>query len=280
MLFWKSLKQFVFLFVPLFVLTGNLSAQITLAIADFTNQTERMYLDSWERNIPEFLHSELSRSQDIVLVERQNLKSILDEHALSMSGLIDSAAQEVGKLLCARYMITGSIHEAGDWLRIDARIINVSTGKVVSEKVQSKDRNQLDKMVCLLANNLRYQLTGKGAYQSKISLKKCPISYFLIGTLGSGLATLFVHDQYVKKHDAYQQVTKLESFDSAYDSANRLYQARTILISVTGAGLAGTLYCWLRNLSPEEIMAYQPPVLPYVRSTREGEFTVGVHIAF
>ncbi len=276
----KSLTEFVFLFVSLLILTVNLHAQITLAIADFTNRTDRMYLDSWEQKIPEFLQSELSRSEDIVLVERQNLKSILDEHALSMSGLIDSAAQEVGKLLSARYMITGSIHETGDWLRIDARVINVGTGKVVSEKVQSKDRNQLDKMISLLANNLRYQLAGKGAYQSKISLKKCPVTYFLVGTLGSGLATLFVHDQYQKKQDEYRQVTKLESFDSAYDSANHLYQARNILISVTSAGLAGTLYCWLRNLSPEEILASQPPVLPYVMSTREGEFAVGIHVSF
>jgi TolB-like protein len=280
MKFRKTCEQLVFLFLLLLVSTGNLHGQITLAIADFTNRTDHIYLDSWERKIPEFLQSELSQSREIVLVERQNLKSILDEHALSMSGLIDSAAQEVGKLLSARYMITGSIYEAGDWLRIDARIINVSTGKVVSEKVQSKDQNQLDKMVHLLANNLQYQLTGSGTYQSKISLKKCPVSYFLIGTLGSGLATLIVHNQYLKKQDEYRQVTKLESFDSAYDSANHLYQARTILISVTGAGLAGTLYCWLRNLSPEEILASQPTVLPYVMSTEEGEFAVGVHITF
>ena len=280
MRFRKSFAQWGFLFVSLFILTNTLRAQITLAIADFTNRTDRMYLDSWEQKIPEFLQSELSRSEEIVLVERQNLKSILDEHALSMSGLIDSAAQEVGKLLSARYMITGSIHEAGDWLRIDARVINVGTGKVVSEKVQSKDRNQLDKMVHLLANNLQYQLTGRGSYQSKLSLKKCPATYFLIGTLGSGLATLIVHDQYLKKQDEYRQATKLESFDSAYDSANRLYQARTVLLSVTGAGLAGALYCWFRNLSPEEILASQPPVLPYVMSTREGEFTVGIHVTF
>lgn len=276
----RFIGQPVLLSILFLVLTNTTQAQITLAIADFTNRTERIYLDSWEQKIPEFLHSELSRSNDIVLVERKSLRALLDEQALSMTGLIDSAAQEVGRLLSARYMITGSINEAGEWLRIDARIINVKTGKVVSEKVQCKDQNQVDKMVQLLANNLRYQLTGEGDYQPKISLGKYPTFYFLIGTLGSGLATLLVHDQYIQKRHDYQHTTSLNAFNPAYDSANRLYRTRAVLMSVTGIGLAGTLYCWIKNLSVDEILAVQPSVIPYMICSREGEFSLGICVAF
>jgi hypothetical protein len=107
--FRKWFRQLVCLFVFLFGFVGLSKAQIPLAIADFTNHTDRIYLDSWEQKIPEFLQSELSRSEDIVLVERQSLKTILDEHALSMSGLIDSAAQEVGKLLRSTKLGSGFV---------------------------------------------------------------------------------------------------------------------------------------------------------------------------
>lgn len=276
----RFIKQSVLLSGILVILSNTTQAQMTLAIADFTNRTQRIYLDSWEQKIPEFLHSELSQSNHIVLVERQSLKALIDEQALSMTGLIDSAAQEVGRLLSARYIITGSINEAGKWLRIDARIINVKTGKVVSEKVQCQDQNQVDKMVQLLANNLRYQLIGEGAYQPKISLRTYPTFYFLVGTLGSGLAAFIVHDQYIQKRHDYQNTTDLYSFGPAYDSANRLYRTRNILLSVTGIGIAGTLYCWIQNLSSDEILAVQPSVLPYMMSLREGEFSLGICVAF
>ena len=74
-------------------------AQTTVAIGDFQNRTNRIYLDSWEQKIPEFLQSELSGSSEIVLVERQSLQAILEEQALTMTGLVDSStAQEVGRL--------------------------------------------------------------------------------------------------------------------------------------------------------------------------------------
>ena len=96
------------------------AAQTTIAISDFSNRSDKFYLDTWETKIPEFLKSELSRSPQLVLVERNHIKAVLDEQALSLSGLIDtSTVQEFGKLAGAEYVITGTIHEDGSRIRID-----------------------------------------------------------------------------------------------------------------------------------------------------------------
>jgi TolB-like protein len=257
------------------------SAQITVAIGDFQNQTNLVFLDSWEQKIPEFFHTELSRSTDIILVERKDLNSILNEQALSMTGLINAVtAQEVGRMLSAQYVITGGINKVGHWLRIDAKVINVETGKVVSEKVQSKDEKYLDRMVALLGNNLYYQLTGKGEYKTKMSLKQYPVTHFLIGTLGCAASTILIHNLYIDKRNEYQKSLRLEDFDKLYNNANNLYKTRTVLTTLTSFGLVSTLYFWIKNVTLEEILAIQPTVLPYLASYNKGEFIVGVNITF
>lgn len=261
------------------VLTLSASAQITVAISDFQNQTDKFYLDSWEEKIPDFLKSELSRSPEITLVERRNIKAILDEQALTMAGLVDTAkAQQVGKLAGAEYIITGTINEVGSRVRIDAKVINVSSGKVLSEKVDAPDQQYLSEMVELLGNNLRYQLLGSGKYREKISLGKCPTLYFLAGTGVALTATLLVNNAFHNKQDEYRQATGLEDFDNLYDSANRLNKVRYVLATITGIGAATAFYCWIKNLSPEEVLAAEPALLPYFTYSGKGEYLLGIHL--
>jgi TolB-like protein len=234
-----------------------LYSQMTVAIADFKNNTDSFYLDDWEKSIPEFLKSELSRSEKIVIVERRQLESVLQEQALNMTGLVDSStAQQVGNLLGAEYMISGTINQSGKWTRIDAKIIKVASGRVKGEKVQAPDDKHLTEMVGLLGNNIIVMLSGEGAYVEKKTLKKYPTTYFLVASAGLAIGTLVVNNAYNKKQEEYRNVSGLSSFDETYDAANNLNKARIVLASLTGAAVIGTLYCWLQNMSPDELIAY------------------------
>jgi len=256
-------------------------AQITVAISDFQNRTGKIYLDTWEQQVPEFLKSELSRSPDITLLERRDLKAILDEQTLTMSGLVDTAtAQQVGKLLGAQYVITGTITQVASRIRIDAKIISVATGKSVSEKAEAPDTKYLSEMAELLGNNLRFQLTGSGQYRHRRALKKYPTPYFLAGTAVTLAAALIVNNSFHDKQDEYRSAAALEDFDSYYDSANRLNKARYALFTAAGVCAAATLYCWIRNRSPEEVIAAQPPLLPYFSHRNQGEYFLGIRIRF
>jgi TolB-like protein len=231
---------------------------MTVAIADFKNNTDSFYLDDWEKSIPEFLKSELSRSEKIVIVERRQLEAVLKEQALNMTGLVDSStAQQVGTLLGAEFVISGTINQSGKWTRIDAKIIRVSSGHVKSEKVQAPDDKHLTEMVSLLGNNIIVMLSGDVTYIEKETLTKYPTTYFLAASAGLAIGTLVVNNAYNKKQEEYQNATGLSEFDDAYDAANKLNNVRIVLASLTGVAIIGTIYCWIQNMSPDEILAHE-----------------------
>jgi len=94
------------------VLAANAGAEIrTIAVIDFTDQTGKNL--GLGPVASEILGAELVKSGRFVLVERARLKRILDEYALSMSGLVDSEQNmlKVGKLLSADAIITGAVIE-------------------------------------------------------------------------------------------------------------------------------------------------------------------------
>ena len=67
------------------------------------------------------------------VIERRNLQAILEEHRLSMSGLVDeSTALKVGKLLAADDMLLGSILERVNSLEIYARLVDTETAEVIT----------------------------------------------------------------------------------------------------------------------------------------------------
>jgi len=265
--------------------TQDALCQVTVAIGDFENQSDTFYLDSWEKSIPEYLKSELSRSETIIIVERRQLESVLREQALSMTGLVDSStAQKVGDLVGAQFVITGTINKSGGWTRIDAKIIRVVTGHIKSEKVRAKDDEHLDEMIQLLGNNMLHVLVGNVSYKEKIELQKFPTTYFLITSVGLAASTIILNNAYKNKLDEYHGATNLAQFDASYDSANQLYKIRNILAYTTGVAIIGTVYCWIRNISPNEILAstydFNTQIIPTLALDLDNGFQAGVVIQF
>jgi TolB-like protein len=280
----RVLPYLVLVISLLFGATTSLRAQMRVAIAEFKNESAVFYLDEWQQSIPDLMQAQLSRSKEIIVLERRKLKAVLDEKALAMSGLTDSSkAQEIGSLLDAEYVITGTIHKVDNDYRIDASIVKVSTGETRSEKAVSPDRDHLQKMVELLGNNILFDLTGSGRYKNKIKLKGYPTTYFLVATVGLAVATGAVRAQYEKNLDAYHDNVQLDQFNTLYDKANNTQKLSVGLATLTGTALIGTVYCWIRNLSPKEIYAgtsIHKDILPYLTLNRKKEVLFGAHIYF
>lgn len=77
--------------------------------------------------------TEIGKIDTLTLVERGRLGTLLEEQKLSLSGLTDtSTAIEVGKLLSANYLVTGSVIEMERSVVIFGRIINVVSGEIES----------------------------------------------------------------------------------------------------------------------------------------------------
>ena len=73
--------------------------------------------------------TEVANSEAFKIIERDQLKKVLDEIAVGQSGIIDTSdARQLGKILGADAIITGSVMKIEEELRIDSRMIEVKTG--------------------------------------------------------------------------------------------------------------------------------------------------------
>lgn len=107
--------------------------------------------DALRKGIAATLIYELARNPGARLVEREQTQRLLDEQGLGVAERVDAAtAAKVGKLVGARYMITGSFMDLYGDFRVDARIIDVETGeimKVVRSDPKLHDRRDMFRMI-------------------------------------------------------------------------------------------------------------------------------------
>ncbi|MBC7186750.1 MAG: hypothetical protein H5U38_06915 [Calditrichaeota bacterium] len=215
---------------------------VTVAVLEFQNVSG---IKDWDRLcalVPEMLKTELSRSPYLQVLERSTLDGVMQELALAQSGLLnEEQALAVGQMAGARYVIQGAIGRSAGALRLDAHIVEVSSGRVLGEKVEGHGYQALPQMVGLLAQNIVYDLTGNGQYQQQVRLRTYPASFALGVTGVCGLATLITHLNYREAYHEYQQATRLADFDRTYDRANSYMKARNVLLGVTGVAGMVTL---------------------------------------
>jgi len=103
-----------------------------LAIIYFDNSGGEPSMDKLKKGLADMLITDLSNVNMLDIVERDKLETILKEQKLSNSKDFDpNTAAKVGKLLGAQIILTGGYFEMMGSLRIDARFIDVQTGKIL-----------------------------------------------------------------------------------------------------------------------------------------------------
>ena len=104
----------------------------TVAVLYFDYGGKKPDLEPLREGLAQMLITDLADLPEIHVVERARLKAVLEEHDLRKSGKVDAAsAARVGKLLGAHELVLGSFFDLGGSLRVDARVVEVETGKVV-----------------------------------------------------------------------------------------------------------------------------------------------------
>ena len=104
----------------------------TVAVLSFTNGSGDSQYDPLGKGIAAMMISDLSDVPSIQLVERERLSDITSELQLQQTRLVDpKTAASVGKLVGAEYVVTGAITALDPKVRLDTRVVNVETGKIV-----------------------------------------------------------------------------------------------------------------------------------------------------
>lgn len=133
-----------------------------IAVIQFDNSgsygKDKEDFDALRRGLPSTLIYELAQNPSMRLVDREQTQRLLDEQGLAVAERVDAAtAAKIGKLVGARYMITGSFMDLYGDFRIDARLIDVETGeilKVVRSDPKLHDRKDMFLMVRSVAERL------------------------------------------------------------------------------------------------------------------------------
>ena len=105
---------------------------IRVAVIDFQGTGQVGEYASLGAGLQSMLTTDLASSRSITVVERTRLSDLQRELKLGRSAAADPAtALRVGKLAGATHLVTGTFTLVGKELRLDARAIEVATGRVV-----------------------------------------------------------------------------------------------------------------------------------------------------
>jgi TolB-like protein len=114
--------------------TPNADAK-RIAILYFDNGSDNAELSRLRKGLADMLISDLSKIKMLNVIERARLEEILKEQKLNNSKEFDaSTATKVGKLLGVQYILTGAFFDLMGSMRMDARIIDVETGKIIKSE--------------------------------------------------------------------------------------------------------------------------------------------------
>jgi len=151
-----------------FILTKNIIAADppTIAVLDFGNNSifNRGDYESLSKGLAEMIITGLNQAGSLRVVERQKLRSILDELKLSQTGAIsEESSLKAGKLLGAQHLVFGGFMVTPDSkIRIDVRIVQVETGLTLkANEVTGKTKdvlNLISKLDDKILTNLNVRL--------------------------------------------------------------------------------------------------------------------------
>ena len=130
-----------------------------IAVFPFVNSgsfgQDKENFDALERGLAAMLISELSANPQARLVDRDQIQRLIEEQNLGASGRVEAqTAARIGKLVGARYVITGQFIDFYGDFRIDARLINVETGEIVKVEADKMQRDHLFDLLRTVATRL------------------------------------------------------------------------------------------------------------------------------
>jgi TolB-like protein len=131
--------------------------RIKIAIVEFLNLNEESKRDNMGSMFSEMLTTSFVGSEAFRITEREQLQKVANELKFNQSGIIDvSQAKQVGKMVGADAIVTGSVTKIGGDLRLDARIIDVESGIILTaEKIMGKtDLNSIGAMADKIVESL------------------------------------------------------------------------------------------------------------------------------
>lgn len=118
------------------------SGKKTVAVVDFTDLQGRV--TEFGRFLAEEISVDLAGAHgSFKVIDRTNLKTILQEHKLASTGIIDpQTARKVGEITGVQALVAGTITPLGDTLRVSVKVLDSETAEIISGATTDLVRNK------------------------------------------------------------------------------------------------------------------------------------------
>ena len=122
---------------------GSASRELVVSVLYFDNHTRDPELEVLGKGIADMMITDLARLEGLKVVERARLQEIIGELEVQQTEFFDPAtAQRIGKLLGATHAVTGAITTYAPQMRIDIRLVDVSTAQIDLTDSVAGDKNE------------------------------------------------------------------------------------------------------------------------------------------
>lgn len=193
----------------------------TVAVMPFSYTGTNAQVQPLTRGFAQLVVTDLTKSRQIRVLERERMQAIVDEMRLSDSGRADpQAALRSGRLLRASRVVQGTLADQGNDLRVDAAVVDVASAGVAASAGASDALARLfdleKQVVFSIFTNLGIQLSD----QERAAIEQRPtqnLQAFLAYSRG-----LEAQDRgdYAGARDAFGEAAGLDpSFRAAAQSA-------------------------------------------------------------
>ena len=137
------------------VLADDVAEQAVYPVAVLPFQDRSKEVTGQGKIVADILFANLVTDPSILLVDREDLETVLKEQELNISGVVNPAqAAQVGQVIGAKIIVTGSVVRAEKTVYLVAKIIGTETTRVLGASIKGTVDEPLDKLSEKLASEV------------------------------------------------------------------------------------------------------------------------------
>jgi TolB-like protein len=131
-------------------------------VAIFTFLERGDGVKGYGQKVSDILFASLATQEKIHLVDRADVKKLLEEQELNVSGIVaPGRATHIGHLTGAKILVTGSVIEVGDSMYLVAKIIGTETSRVLGQSVKGRTTDDLATLAEQLGKKVATSITAE-----------------------------------------------------------------------------------------------------------------------
>jgi len=195
----------------------KLKAQLhknNLAVFPFVENSEEAKKNGIGRTMSDIIITELKKTGEFDIVDRENLEKVMKEMAFGLSGMTsEDSANEIGQLVSANLFLTGSVGLVGQNYMVNIKLTAIETGEIIlSERVEfPKDKLNSMAIVMLLKPKapivaaLRSALIpGWGQFYNDNNFRGSLYLGLGLAAAGGAIASKIISDDFVRRGDVFR----------------------------------------------------------------------------